>query len=140
MNAEDLMIHDLIFSKGKEIHTVLGLDEDENSRWWYYSKEHQSWCAVDEAIPIPLTEEILEKNKFMKWSWYKRGQINKVITYSIGDGFNLELKDDGTFELVDNVRDDGDYGYEANYICEIKYVHELQHIMKVLKIKKQIAI
>ena len=90
--------------------------------------------------PLPLTEEILEKNGFMKWSWYKRGQINEVITYSIGDGFNLELKDDGTFELVDNVRDDGDYGYEANYICEVKYVHELQHIMKVLKIKKEIKI
>ena len=43
----------------------------------------------------------------MKWNWYKRGQINEVITYSIGDGFNLELKDDGTFELVDNVYDWG---------------------------------
>lgn len=90
--------------------------------------------------PLPLTEEILEKNGFMKWSWYKCGQINVVITYSIGEGFNLELKEDGSFWLVDNVRDDGDYGYESNYICDVKYVHELQHILKILKIKKEIIL
>lgn len=100
----------------------------------------------DEIEPIELTEEILEKNCFEKWSWYKRtgqpwwdAEKNIVITYAIGNGFQLE-KRENSFMLVDCPSDLGDYGYEANWITEVKYVHQLQHIVKTLDIDKEITL
>lgn len=88
--------------------------------------------------PIPLTPEILEKNGCKKWTWYKH-KANDVTTYAIGDGFQLEMRDSG-FVLVDNCNEDGDYGYEANWITECNTVHKLQHLLKDLEIEKEIVL
>lgn len=100
----------------------------------------------DEIEPIELTEEILEKNSFEKWSWcectyepHRDALQSTVITYEIGKGFQLE-KVENSFMLIDCPPDTGSYGYEANRITEVKYVHQLQHIIKILGIDKDITL
>lgn len=132
MKAQELLIGDFVFSKGKDIHTVQGLDEDENGRWWYYSPEHQAWCAVDEAQPIPLTPEILEKNGFEKNSAnYYRIVINKKLA---GDGFEMQeiSVSEKNLLLI--------FTSTCDVRINIKHVHELQHVLRLCGIDKEIIL
>ena len=88
---------------------------------------------------MPLTEDILEKNNFRKWEWWQRGKKDDVITYAIGNGFHVLKKEDG-FDVVDNCDEGGDCGFEYSYICDTKYVHQLQNAMKLFGIKKEIIL
>jgi hypothetical protein len=73
--------------------------------------------------PIPLTTEILEKNGF----------YNSVLIddYKIADGvhYNIDSK-----QIL--------FGFEYGTVLEIDccYVHELQHALKLCKIKKEIVL
>ena len=96
------------------------------------------WFDESWVQPIPLTEEILVKNGFEKWLWWKRGG-NDVTTY-ITDGFHIQVNKDRTFSLVDNCSDGGDYGFESNWICDIKYIHQLQNLFKLFDIDKKIKL
>ena len=79
----------------------------------------------EEIKPIPLTEEILEKNGFLVDS--------NGIFY---------LKENLKFGLIKDI----DYGYwfayrsNNEYICTCDFVHELQHLLKLCKIEKEIKL
>ena len=139
MDVRDLMIGDFIFSKGNEIHTVQGLDEDVNGRWWYYSPEHQSWCAVDEAKPIPLTPEILEKNGFTEvktyypYPTYECREIEKCVIRIAFPQNSDKTKFNKTFYEIDS-----EWCFIEHINCE--FVHELQHAPKLCGINKQIVL
>lgn len=92
----------------------------------------------EDISPIGLTVELLEKNDCRKWTWHNYPREN-VITYAIGDGFQVEVKEN-IFALVDNCTDSGDYGYDSNWIAEVKYVHKLQHLIRELEIEKEIIL
>lgn len=100
----------------------------------------------EDLRPISLTEEILEQNGFKK--------INCIHTdnyfYRLTD---TEVKEDythNTWLIEADKRDeyfiiDGEFqedellqGEINNY--KIKYVHELQHIFRMLKLKKEIVL
>ena len=91
---------------------------------------------LDEDIsnfqPIPLTPEILEKNDILyeKQSFY----------YVIKDDKNLEC----TYYMQ---RVQGDWvvgvdigAYDCSVFARIKYVHELQHALKLCGIEKEIVV
>lgn len=77
--------------------------------------------------PIPLTQEILEKNDFL-------------------------VDSNGIFYLKENLKfglkKDIDYGYwfinradnYKEYICTCDFIHELQHLLKLCKIEKEIVL
>lgn len=147
MNAKDLMIGDWVKVHFGVHNETIGSDvcgqvaelyddgrvevavNDAPSTYWNIEKERG-----DEILSIPFTSEILEKNGFEKKVWRE----SSATTYAIGDGFHIELYED-EFWLVDNCVD-GDYGYESNWIIEVKYVHELQHALKLCKIDKEIIL
>jgi hypothetical protein len=86
----------------------------------------------DEIYPIPLTLEILEKNDILyeKQSYY----------YVIEDNKDLEC----TY-YIQQVQDDWAIGvdtgaYECSVFARIKYVHQLQHALKLCGIDKEIII
>jgi hypothetical protein len=97
---------------------------------------------ADDLQPVQLTKEILEKNDWKKQRW-RRYKQSDVITYDIVDDivdeFYLEVTDDG-FALVNDLSDDEDHGYMSNWVVDINYVHELQHALKLCKIKKEIIL
>lgn len=142
MKASDLMIGDWVFSfhAGRNIQ-IRELLEDSvvcSKNLRISADENIVIESYDNISPIQLTEEILEKNGFKKKVWWKYRESD-VTTYAIGEGFHIELSEN-EFWLVDNCSDYGDYGYESNWIVEVKYVHELQHILRLCKIEKEIIL
>lgn len=88
---------------------------------------------VPEWQPIPLTLEILKKNGILhdKCSFY----------YVIKDDENLEC----TYYIRQTSQGNWEIGVDIGaYTCpvfvEIKYVHELQHALRLYKIDKEIII
>lgn len=114
MNAKDLMIGDWVNLCG----TPCRVKDIVNDGVINYEKD---------VIPIPLTEEILKKNGFL-------------------------INSNGIFYLKENLKfgfkKDFDYGYwfinradnYKEYICTCDFVHELQHILKLQQIEKEIIL
>lgn len=92
---------------------------------------------VPEWEPIPLTPEILEKNGF---------KLNEAVEdyYCIYDGIDERVSLCNDKEYMNSVNewevhiDSEDYSTIAN--CELTYVHELQHLLRLCKIYKEIVV
>ena len=100
-----------------------------NRKVGYHSVVNRlEWVREAHLEPIPLTREILEKNGMKFDSEYDFKHFD-------GDnGYLLEL----------NVNENGEVWWTMEYgeyeIFQIKYVHQLQNIMKTLGIKKEINV
>ena len=80
------------------------------------------------AEPIPLTPEILEKNGF-----------RKLVTYGtekwLCDNLRLNVySSDGTWRFC------ADTNRNENSVIYIRFVHELQHALRLCKIDKEIEL
>ena len=152
MKVEDLMIGDLVHSIST-IHNVSfpdnGVIQDEGYTTIltpikittvsencvsYYSNKLELYITLssEEIEPIPLTPEILKKNGILyeKQSYY----------YVIKDDKDLEC----TY-YIQQIQEDWAIGvdtgaYECSVFARIKYVHELQHALKLCGIDKEIII
>lgn len=82
--------------------------------------EEEYDCTLSQARPIPITAEILEKNGFEeKWGrWY-----NSKAT------MELEQYEDGWSRTING----GEYD-----VYFIKYVHQLQHALRLTGVDKEI--
>lgn len=99
------------------------------------TKECSNWFVdIDWIEPIPLTPEILEKNGFVLkpdgWLvWYKEGTEQDYIFIQFRRGCDevrlVELN------FVNNV---------LAKFRKIQFVHELQHILRLSGIKKEIEL
>lgn len=127
MRAEDLMIGDWYAFRG---HPYKCTASDIAS-----IAECEEIGAPTDISEIPLTDEILEKNKMRefehrnpgqgdnlikKW-WHKDGSYY-VSLYSVGDKY--------TYTVGDSI----------TRVCRIRYVHELQHALRLCGIEKEIQI
>lgn len=88
----------------------------------------------NELEPIPLTEEILEKNGFTS----VEDPYNHKKYFLLGKNeYNYDVYLDGlTILLADEEYEPATYAY----ICDVNYVHELQHLLKQCKIEKGIVL
>lgn len=80
---------------------------------------------IDNLEPIPLTPEILEKNEFRKQN--NSSGVIRLDTYWLGEEIGFRLHSLGT-----------DY-YQFG-LAKIRYVHELQHALRLCGIDKEIEI
>ena len=92
--------------------------------------EHRiHYLRLSECKPIPLTPEILEKNGFE----YKEGEIGMfgvtTAPHYIGDGIPFEVFCDGN-----------PYAIWFKEPVDIKYVHQLQHALRLCGIEKEIEL
>ena len=122
MKKSELKLGDWVLAGGSPIkidELVEGIDaltiyDDETNEIENYS--------YDDLSPIPLTEEILEKN-----GWKEDDEI-WGIDYTFGH-LHIEFFSNGKeIEAMVSVTDDRD-------VCclrQIKYIHELQHILWAL--------
>ena len=135
MKATDLMIGDYIQSFG-EPHKIIGIRTDTP---YPYIKTNMSdtwyeWGMKDLADGIPLTPDILEKN-FGK-------------PYPRGGFHNYRMEKDETIAFVIEDRrvsaaPDNRVVFcrlPGTYICDVNYVHELQHALKLCRIEKEIVL
>lgn len=121
LSSKDLMVGDWVMLQGKPymIDMLNGYQE--------------SSMGVE---PIPLTPEILEKNGFEK------AENIQLYNYYLGIDSRVSLHD-FAFDINSSNTwhvhiDDEDYCSIAN--CELTYVHELQHALKLCGIDKEIVV
>lgn len=112
MKPTDLMIGDWVIIKDYPMKAMPKQMSPE-----YYTR------SLVEIEPIPLTSEILEKN----------GYRNSVLVddYYIAHGIHYNVNSKYIM-----------FGYEYGSVLEVKceYVHELQHILKMCGIEKDIIL
>ena len=123
MKAKDLMIDDWV--QYGDIHPVrtrvLAINSVDKGKHWYIQAEPENTnsmriVAMHAVEPIPLTAEILEKNF---------PTIEDGVTWS-------DIADSDLF----NIRAEYDKYVEGIF----KYVHELQHTLKLVGIEKKIKL
>ena len=128
MKAEDLMIGDQVIRRDIPEEPMRLYDMKTSAGVVYLDQDGRGVTEKFENIePIPLTEELLLKNGFL--------QDSNQIFY---------LKENIKF----GIKKDIDYGYwfinradnYKEYICICDFVHELQHILKLQQIEKEIVL
>lgn len=144
MNTKDLMIGDWVETNPSDCKLVCGIESNiamvseiglSTSDGAYVSLAgFKGRYYNDELEPIPLTEEILEKNGFTS----VEDPYNHRKYFLLGKNeYNCNVYWDGLAILL--VEED----YEPHtyaYICHAEYVHELQHVLKLCKIEKEIVL
>ena len=124
MNCRELMVGDLVYihepeCKGHRIDAIDELDGQIGADGEVYDE-----CDIR---PIPLTEDILEKNG---WDFRDRQ-------------YAIECKEDEQ-GIVELSRDEDGYYWSINWdeylIIRIQYIHELQHILRLCGIEKELVI
>ena len=135
MDANELMIGDWVLSFGAP-HKIVGIRTDS---FYPYIKTDMSDTWYEEGMkdllePIPLTQEILEKNGF-----------EKVEGYVTAEAYILDKGEWGEANIIIRRFDFN----ESFVICtpkdqtariSIGYVHELQHALRLAGIKKEIVL
>lgn len=120
LKATDLMVGDWLMFNGKPCQ-VKGLHNDDTVTLTGY----RSMYYLIDAEPIPLTPEILEKNG--------------LVSDFLGGYFD----EDEQMMLEISSTEEGVYwtiNYHEYDILKLKYVHELQHALRLCKIEKEIVI
>ena len=95
-------------------------------------QERSVYCLVDveEIKPIPITVEILEKNRWKKkmyCDWCHYFPIEGNILY-LSKGVGI----DGAFSV--------DVGQDMSYITSISFVHQLQHLFFGLGLNSEMEV
>ena len=121
MKANELMIGDYI----RVIYTQKIIKVREIKQSCIYTNDNG--YEYNEIEPIPLTPEILEKNGFVHydltdfWMWKKESFEPVHLDKYDKDGWRLRINCD-------------------NIPCECKYVHQLQHALRLCGIEKEIEL
>ena len=132
MKANELMVGDLLYDKANDYYgEVTGVIDNGE----IYIDGVIAY--IDDCTPIPLTQEILEKNGFKKcegneWSVfkYKDDDHTKNALYLV-----LWSADELYLEICSYTSNTGDFNRIG-----IRYVHELQHALKLCGIDKTIEL
>ena len=85
-------------------------------------------CQLEDIEPTPITAEILEKNGWTKPASGRVWSRNNVPS------FVLEEIDDGSFEVTT------DTCSEWGGLCMIRFVHELQHALRLCGVDTEIVL
>lgn len=111
MKADELMKGDWVLDKHGDSIQVREILEDGINGEWDGSECYGVEAYIDEIKPIPIDEDILEKNG---WKAGERGEYRR-------EPYKLFQTKKGW---------DFCYGFQG--ITDIRFVHELQHILRML--------
>ena len=133
MIREELMIGDWVYDKHYngdiepiKIYNIYGTEVNcKTERNRFDVDEIVSGTYMSDLQPIPLTPEILEKNGFRKQN--NSSGVIRLDTYWLGEEIGFRLHSFGA-----------DY-YQFG-LAKIRYVHELQHALKLCGIDKPIIV
>lgn len=130
MKIDELMIGDWLLYKSDSLDNAFPIQVTREM----FNKELVVW--KDRFEPITLTPELLEKNGF------KRENLITSYNHYTGIDNRVSLNDDFYYINSRDVWsvhvDSEDYSTIAN--CELTYVHELQHLLKLCGIDKEIVV
>lgn len=125
MKANELMIGDWVYAFGCKNVQVKEILED-----GIYDFTTYSLSPFDEIEPILLTPEILEKNGFKTQKFYITNKWNNEYVL-IKDEEKTIYWENGCVHCVQE---------EIDVYFACRYVHELQHVLKLFRIEKEIVL
>lgn len=136
MKSNDLMIGDWVQNphglKGR-VRSIKYIPKDNADNYGGYSllelvfSESTQTFPINDAKPIPLTPEILEKNGF------ERGSDN---LFSYGRGMYVMMWSKGHYSVGQIF---GNWSAFVEF-AEIRFIHELQHALRLIGIDKTIEL
>ncbi len=136
MDARQLMLGDYVINTEFGKNEIDQIDILEPTRVWL--KGGKTYVPINYIEPIPLTPEILEKNGFIvcenteirhDYIWHDNNSYIYVIFWNDG---NLLVK------METNLNEGR--GINSVHNCDIVFVHELQHCLKMVGIDKEIKL
>lgn len=136
MKVNELMIGDWVKIKNLKnpIRQITCIDERLGKVDFLDDKE-LIITSIDNVLPIPLTEEILEKNGFeeddyfFKYIFYFDNRRVKSSSIEV-------VPQDGNWNEIEmNI-----YSGKADISSSVEYVHELQHALRLCGVDKEITI
>lgn len=131
IKAEELMIGDWVMNthnqKPEQVREI---------RERMVMLDYNDLYDYDEIEPIPLNDEILQKNGFRRVG-ERWGCGDELNSYYFGNGQDIDIhlptnSDKYMLVIRDHVSPDPDY----QLISRLKYVHKLQHALKEYKYEK----
>ena len=144
MKPEDLMIGDWFRVRytfdGKDFIRTFRISRPIDELGFVCGKGLGQVCLPEELEPIPLTPEILENNGFKKKHPTQHfceiviGSFRITVQFGYGDSIDY-------VRIYETPNDN--YIPETNiniYHPKIKYVHELQHVLRLCGIEKEIVL
>ena len=135
MKANELMIGDWVYSTFCDKPCkVVGVEQYGSGYANVKVTNVSDTKDINSLISIPLTKEILEKN-----GWKYNDEDAKFFPQTwVGGGLMLQGADDCGYRIV--VTSDYDDEDTNNTPFVIIYVHELQHALRLRRIKKEIEL
>ena len=125
MKASELMIGDWVFTRG-QIEQVTSIYDG------YICTEHYEDSHDYYFDPIPITPEILEKNGFVQNPRSKSRRSHQICTDSVYISW---------WRGRLNILFKPFIGHSTNHVnVDGKYVHELQHALRICGIEKEISL
>ena len=133
MKANELQIGDYVNYRG-QIIKVTSLYDKGGSNEVGWSEKESVWVNADNVEPIPLTSKILEKNGF---------KVTRNISSSRNkDVWSLHVSKYKIFYITEhhNKKMFPYFWIEIGSNSDIKYVHQLQHALRLCEIEKEIVL
>ena len=125
MKASELMVGDWVFTRG-QIEQVTSIYDG------YICTEHYEDSYDYYFEPIPITPEILEKNGFVQNPRSKSRRSHQICTDSVYISW---------WRGRLNILFKPFIGHSTNHVnVDGKYVHELQHALRICGIEKEIVL
>jgi len=139
LKPEDLMVGDWFrfrykdFPLNNEVVLTFRIERINDEIGYVWSKDGRI-CKPERLEPIPLTPEILEKNGFEK---YEQGGewVDMWMAFGEGGEYDIEVE----FRNSGMIRTKVDGPTYLN-TCDIKYLHQLQHCLRIVGIDKEIIL
>ena len=120
IRCRDLMVGDWIVNQNGSPMQIIAVDED--NAYACEGNEKGPWIFGDDEgykpQPIMLTPEILENNGWKHHALFMNMKANKNINFAWTDMFGVSLYHNGY------------------YMCDCKYVHTLQHALRLCGFNK----
>ena len=126
MKAKELIIGDLVLYFGK-VFSILKVDP-ETELSIIEDARHFEEANINDLSPIPLTQNILEKN-----GW-KKSKINDCAYFYYKYGVFL------TYTSKDCKFWFDDFDYSSGICVELPYIHSLQHLLFGLGINHEMKV
>lgn len=149
IGTKEVMIGDLVYNSNHEVCKVYSISNIFESKIYLDNLQKDDGCfeVACEVEPIPITPEILKKNGFEEgldkdniecYRYYNIGTngYEKITLWDCSDGY-WRVKIINYEKFNDN--DINDIIYKNDFMCFNK-VHQLQHVLKLCDIKKEIIV
>lgn len=122
MKAKELMFGDWVYCEGQPTPDNVMIQSIHEDGVWFQGEEFEGAASYDRIFPIPITPEILEKNGFIYNELpFIQGWEQFGLTLTIGgNGFRINCG--------------------INVAMIIDSVHELQHLIRLCGIDKEIEL